>query len=218
MDIIKFFDITNVFFTIANYPVSYIEFIGSLAGIIAVYYAAKSDIKTWPIGLINIILFFIIFYKVQLYSDMFLQCYFFGISIYGWIYWIGREKEHKPIQILNLQQRIKLALIVLVSTILFGYFISNIHVYFPALFPRPAAFAYADSFVAVTSVVANTLMARRIFENWFLWIVVDIICVYLYFSKDIVFVSIEYFIFLCLAVYGHSSWWNEYSKAKLKTV
>ncbi|MBK9107459.1 MAG: nicotinamide mononucleotide transporter [Saprospiraceae bacterium] len=48
----------------------------------AVYYAAKENILTWPIGLINIITAFFIYYHVRLYSDMFLQIYFICISIY----------------------------------------------------------------------------------------------------------------------------------------
>ena len=210
MNWLSFFDINHVFFEILNYPVSYIEFVGTLAGIIAVFLAAKSNIYTWPIGLINIVLFFIIFYRVHLYSDMFLQVYFFAIGIYGWIYWLKKNTIEVKIKLLSHRQRIQWSICIVLATLLLGFCISKIHIWLPTLFPNPAAFAYADTFVAVTSVVANTLMARRILENWILWILVDIICVYLYFSKGIIFVSFEYLIFLGLAIYGHIRWLNEY--------
>ena len=92
------------------------------------------------------------------------------------------------------------------STLVLGFLVSNIHHYFPELFTKPAAFPYVDSFVAVASIIANTLMAKRILENWIIWIVVNIICVFLYFQKHILFVSFEYLIFLGLAVYGFWHW------------
>ena len=92
----SYFYIDNTFFTLLDYPISYLEFFGTIAGIIAVWLAAKSNILTWPIGLINIGLFFIIFFQVQLYSDMFLQVYFFGISIYGWYNWVYEKKNKYP--------------------------------------------------------------------------------------------------------------------------
>ena len=49
-------------------------------------------------------------------------------------------------------------------------------------------------------------VAKRILENWIIWIVVNIICVFLYFQKHILFVSFEYLIFLGLAVYGFWHW------------
>ncbi len=88
-----FFRIDSIFFTVLNYPVSYVEFIGTLAGLISVWLAAKSSIWTWATGLVNVICFFVIFYQVQLYSDMLLQAYFFAMSIYGWIVWGKQDKQ-----------------------------------------------------------------------------------------------------------------------------
>lgn len=83
---------------------------------------------------------------------------------------------------------------------------SLIHEFFPTAFPEPAAYPYADTLVAVASIVANTLMARRFIESWVLWIGIDVICVYLYFQKDIKFIAFEFLIFLILAFYGLYSW------------
>ena len=59
---LNLFDINNTFFSVGSYPVSWIEFVGTIAGIVAVWMAAKNNILTWPIGLINITLFFLIFF------------------------------------------------------------------------------------------------------------------------------------------------------------
>ncbi|MEP7195631.1 MAG: nicotinamide riboside transporter PnuC [Saprospiraceae bacterium] len=208
----NFFNINHVFFSILHYPVSYIEFIGSIAGIIAVWLAAKSKLLTWPIGIINIVLFFFIFWQVQLYSDMFLQIYFFGISLYGWHNWKREKQDTIPIKILSNRSRINNLILILIASIFFGYIVSNLPQYFPAIFNKPAAFPYLDTFVGVSSIVANTLMAKRIMENWLLWIAINIVCVGLYLAKDIAFVALEYFVFLILAVVGHVSWQAERNK------
>ena len=203
---LNLFDINNTFFSVGSYPVSWIEFVGTIAGIVAVWMAAKNNILTWPIGLINITLFFLIFFQVQLYSDMFLQIYFFSISVYGWLFWKKEFAQDQPIHLLSAKSALILGIVTLVSTLVLGFLVSNIHHYFPELFTKPAAFPYVDSFVAVARIIANTLMAKRILENWIIWIVVNIICVFLYFQKHILFVSFEYLIFLGLAVYGFWHW------------
>ncbi len=204
-----FLDVNSVFFSVLGYPVSYVEFIGATTGLVSVLLAAKSNIWTWASGLINVVCFFLIFYQVQLYSDMFLQVYFFAASIYGWIIWSRQNKQaENPIRVLNRKQRIVLAVMILFSTVLLGFFIQNIHTIFPNIFQKPASYPYVDTFIAVLSVLATILLAKRILENWFLWIIVDILSVGLYAAKDVVLISVEYLIFLCLASFGFYNWYK----------
>ena len=202
-----FLDVNSVFFSILDYPVSYVEFTGAITGLVSVLLAAKSNIWTWASGLINVACFFLIFYQVQLYSDMFLQVYFFAASIYGWIIWSKQNKKaENPIRVLSGRQKIALAAIIIFSTAALGFFIQNIHAIFPNAFQKPASYPYIDTFIAVLSVLATILLAKRILENWFLWIVVDVLSVGLYAAKSVMLISIEYFIFLCLASFGLYNW------------
>ena len=73
----QFFDIENIFFTTLGYEMSYLEFFGTIAGAVAIWLSAKAIVWSWPIGIINVVLFFFLFYQVQLYPDMFLQVFFF---------------------------------------------------------------------------------------------------------------------------------------------
>lgn len=73
----SFFDIENIAFQILNYPISYVEFIGALFGLVSVYLAAKANILTWGTGIVNELFLFILFFQVQLYADMLLQVFFF---------------------------------------------------------------------------------------------------------------------------------------------
>ena len=205
-DPLKLFDIANVFIIIFGYPLSYIEFISTFFGIVSIWLAAKQSIWSWSTGLISIISSLIIFYQVQLYSDMFLQVFFFITNIYGWIVWRKQFHEKKPVGTLSPKTRIILILFIIVSTFIFGMLMKNIHLLLPALFIHPASFPFIDTFIAMASIVATILLTRRKIDNWILWLFVDVICVFIYALKNIKFISLEYGVFCLLACVALSSW------------
>jgi len=204
------FDLDWIVFTLWDYPMSFIELFGTFTGLITVWFAARNNIWTWPIGLINVSSFFIIFWQVQLYADMFLQLYFFGMSIYGWIFWYRQKDVLVKISFLNSRHRFISLIIIIVGVVVLGMLISKIHIYFPDIFEKPAAYPYFDAFTTVVSIIASVWMARRIVESWVLWILVDIVAIGLYFLKGIKLVSIEYIIFLLMSIYGLIGWIKEY--------
>lgn len=212
----NFFSHQSIFFTVLDYPMSYLEFFGTVAGAIAVFLSAKANVWSWPIGIINVALFFFLFYQVQLYPDMFLQVFFFITNILGWWRWknpsLNEEDKRQELKISTMPMAswITFSLIGLVGTILFGQLAKNLSDLFPILFNKPSAFPYADSFVTVMSIVATYLMVQKKAECWFVWILVDAIACYLYFSKGIKFVGIEYVIFCFLAAFGFWNWRREY--------
>ncbi|AYL95816.1 nicotinamide riboside transporter PnuC [Mucilaginibacter celer] len=204
----SFFDIQNTAFTILNYHVSYIELLGTVFGLISVYYASAVNVLTWPTGILNELFFFILFFQVRLYADMFLQVYFFVITIYGWYNW-NSGKTDLSISGLDLKAMLILLLLMAMGSVGVGVLIKNIHHLLPRYFSVPAAFPFIDSAVMVASIFATVLLSRKKIETWYLWIAVDVVCVGLYFKKQIYFFSIEYFIFLLLASYGLYHWRKE---------
>lgn len=212
----SFFDINNIFFELWGYPMSYLEFFGTVAGAIAVWLSARANIWSWPIGIINVVLFFFLFYQVQLYPDMFLQVFFFVTNLLGWWRWAnpkpGEEDRKKELRVswMRWQQFALLTFIGLIGTYLVGTFAKNLHEFFPTVFSKPSAFPYADSFVTVMSIVTTFYMIQKKIESWIIWIIVDAIAMYLYFAKGIMFVGIEYLAFCFLAAYGLWNWIREY--------
>lgn len=200
-----FFDIENTAFSIIGYPISYVELIGTMFGLISVYYASKANILTWSTGIVNEVFLFILFFQVHLYADMFLQVYFFIVTIYGWYNWNTSTVENK-IAVINTKARWLITIIIIVGSLLSGLLIKNIHLYLPNYFKVTAAYPFTDSFVMVLSIVATALLAKKRIENWHLWILVDAICIILYFKKGVYFLSLEYLIFFGLASYGLYQW------------
>lgn len=206
----NFFEIKNVAFQIWDYPISYVELIGTLFGLISVYFASRANILTWGTGIVNEVFLFILFFQVQLYADMFLQIYFFIVTIYGWYKWNSKTTETK-ISETSFRNKIFLAISILIGTLISGFLFTNIQLYLPTYFKIQAAYPFTDSFVMVSSIIATILLAKKKIENWYLWIAIDLVCVVLYFKKGVYFLSLEYFIFLGLTSYGLYHWKKQLS-------
>lgn len=200
-----FFDIASTAFTVIGYPISYVELIGTLFGLISVYFASRANILTWSTGIVNEAFLFILFFQVHLYADMFLQVYFFIVTIYGWYNWKTKPVRHS-ITAMSVNWRWLITIIIIIGSLLSGLLIKNIHLYVPTYFKIAAAYPFTDSLVMVLSIIATVMLARKKIENWYLWILVDAICVILYIKKSVYFLSLEYLVFLGLASYGLYQW------------
>lgn len=206
------FNINTIFFTFWGYPMSYLEFFGTIFNLWCVWLTAKNKVSSWPIGIIGVILYIFLFYQIQLYSDFIEQLYFLVTGFWGWYVWTHPNNEQKDqennLKITDnpLQTNLIWAGVTFGGTLLLGYFMSNVHLYFPAFFPEAASFAYLDAFTTVMSIVATILMVKKKVECWYLWILVDIIGICLYYVKDVKFIALEYLIFLILAIQGLIQW------------
>ena len=211
-NLITFFSKDNIVLNILNYPMSWVELLGTIFNLVAVWLSAKEKISSWWLGIIGVMLFFILFYQVNLYADMTLQIFFFITNCIGWYQWsnppTGKENINNELIIsaLHNRTRIFMSIAIIVTTVFLGYFFLHIHEYFPRYFPRAAAFPYLDSFIMAGSIAAQLLLMSKKSESWVLWIIVDTLAVFVYAQKEIYLTSILYFIFLIIAYKGFSEW------------
>lgn len=210
---VELLDVNTIFFTIWGYPMSYIEFFGTLLNIACVYLVARRNILTWPIGIIATLMFGALFYQIQLYSDVIEQIYFLATGLWGWYLWVRykQQKENRTIAVRYAANKTRLITVaaIIIGTIVLGYFMSNIHIYWPTLFPQAAAFPYLDALTTVMSFAAQILLVIRIVESWVLWVIVDVIAIWLYAQKEVLFVTVLYIILLIIATRGLFAWRKE---------
>ncbi len=213
-----FFNVNTIFFTVLGYQMSYLEFFGTLFNIAAVWFAVRSNILTWGATLVAVTLFGFLFYQVQLYSDMFIQVFYFGTGIAGLWVWSRRKKTAtvtaKPITHNTKIQNVLLAGGILLGAVVLGTLMSHIHTLLPNLFPKPAAYPYIDALITVMAITAQLQLIYRKFENWYLWILTDVIAIGVYYSRGIKLVAILYCIFLVLSILGVLQWRKELREAK----
>lgn len=202
----QIWDADWVLFWIGDYPLSFLELMGTLTGLASVYYASRANILTWPTGIVNEVFFFLLFYQVQLYSDMLLQLVFFGVSLWGWRNWSKGLQDQVQVSRLPHASRLGLGLVLLVGTLGLGAVMSRIHLWLPQVFTLPAAFPWGDAFTTVASILAIFMQARKKVESWWLWIALDVVAIGIYWAKDIRFIAVEYVVFLLLSLWGLWKW------------
>lgn len=216
----SFFSIDNVFFSVLGYPMSYLEFVGTILNIASVWLVARKHVLNWPVGIVAVVLFGALFFQIRLYSDFAEQIYYLVSGFYGWWVWTKAGKDGMDsagttlIRNGTLKERVLTGAFVLIGTIALGWFMAHVNSWWPSIFPEPASFPYLDAVTTVMSFAAQMLMIFRVIDNWYLWIAVDVIGIWLYAVKEVRFVSLLYVVFLVLATMGLFEWRRERSKKR----
>ena len=186
-----------------SYSTSFIllELIAVIMNITSVVYAKRNNILVYPTGLIGTGIFVYILLNFSLLGDTIINAYFFSMSIYGWYFWSRKKDEVFINQVSTIKRNeVKNLFILGISCLIFIYFVYE---YFDKWNNWTA---YVDNLTTAIFFVAMWLMARRKLESWIFWIIGDLITVPLYFYKGLTISSIQYIIFLILAVLGYISW------------
>ena len=133
-----------------------LEGIGAAANFTSLLLAVRRRPLKWPLGMLGIAAFGLIFYKSRLMGDLLLQVVLFGLSLYGWFCWQQPETE-RPISRLAPRQWLLLTAVVAVGTIgaelLLKHWTAT-----PTPFP--------DALVSVMGIAGLALLARKIIDAW----------------------------------------------------
>lgn len=177
-----------------------LEWCGVASGILCVWLAAKNNILNWPFAIVSVSIYIFIFFDSKLYADMGLQFYFLITNLYGWYYW-SRQKNNsekqRPIGLITQREILISILVVVVFTTALGFLLHK---------NTDAAFPFVDSFCTACSLVAQVFLARRVLQNWLIWIFVDIIYVSVYFSKELYATGLMYALYIIIATVGFLDW------------
>jgi len=178
----------------------WLEWCGVFTGILCVWLAAKNNIFNWPIAVVSVLIYIFIFYESKLYADMGLQFYFLAMNAYGWYFW-NRNKGHTeaqtPVTTITRKEIILSVIGIVFFTLILGFILRQ---------NTDAAFPYIDSFCTACSLIAQIFLARKVLQNWLIWIFVDIIYVGVYVSKDLYATAIMYALYVYIAWVGYREW------------
>ena len=189
-----------------------LELIAVAFSLACVVLAARRHVGTWPAGIVAVIAYFVVFVDARLYADATLQVVFLGQGLYGWMLWVrrrGAAESNAGISVLSWKQRAALAALVITTSLAIGTGLARY---------TDASRPLIDSTVSVLSLAANWLLARRILENWALWLTADILYVGLFVSKGLHASALLYTVFLALAIAGWRSWLRTMANRERPTV
>lgn len=178
---------------------SWIEALAVITGLLSVWYAKKENILVYPTGIVSVLIYVYLCFTVKLYAEMGINAFYFVMSIYGWVKWSRKtgDKPARPITRATKNEWIYSLAGFIISFIVLVYVLKN----------------YTDSNVPVWDalttaifIIGMWLMALKKIENWLAWILGDLISIPLYASKGLALTSIQFAVFLALAVAGYLEW------------
>ncbi|NCC72852.1 MAG: nicotinamide riboside transporter PnuC [Sphingobacteriia bacterium] len=178
---------------------TWLEAIAVIFGLLSVWYAKKANILVYPTGIISVLIYVYICYFAGLYADMGINFFYFLVSVYGWYKWKHKDQSNKELPISRCSRLQHFSGIIL--TIIFFFILQYVLREF-----TDSTVPYIDSFTTAVFITGMLLMALKKIENWIYWIIGDIVSVPLYFHKELMLTSFQYFVFLILAVMGYIEW------------
>lgn len=175
-----------------------LEWAGVLSTILGIWLTTRRKLICWPVTLIAIFLYMVVFYRAGLLSDALLQIFFAGFTVYGWWHWWRGMREEGDIRVVPLQPTsLVIALVLgLPGSIVLGTLARHLH----------AALPYLDAVLMSYSLVATWWQARKHIANWWLWIVVDLVYIGEYIYKDLWPTALLYGGLVGLAILGLRDW------------
>jgi nicotinamide mononucleotide transporter len=180
-------------FTAWGYEVSALELSAVITSFTAVLLGARGVRMTWPWYLISASLYALFFYQVDLIASALLQFVFIAAAIWGWLGW---KKSGVLPRYMNNKERL-----IWLSALIASWLITA-----PALENIGAAATLPDSFLLISSTLAQAAMVLQRNETWIAWIVIDIFGTYHYANQGYWFTALLYGVFTVIAFFGLKRW------------
>ncbi|MGP7796264.1 nicotinamide riboside transporter PnuC [Sphingomonas sp. CLY1604] len=167
--------------------------------VVNVALVAGRSVWNYPVALVAVAIYGWVFAEARLYSDALLQGFFFVANLYGWANWARSRAQAGEVVVerLDAATRAGWLLAGTAACLLWG---TLMHRYTDASYP------WWDGGIAIASVAAQLMQARRAIESWWVWIAVDVASVPLYLAKGLWFTAALYAVLLGLAIWGLIDW------------
>lgn len=182
------------------------EWFAVATAIFYVILAAKRLILCWLFALISSALYVYICFISKLYIETFLQVFYFGMGVLGWILWNKSSAENNEIKTWGI--RLNLINIILSGILTFGlgyYFKLNTN----------QASPFLDAFVTSFALSATLMITKKVHEGWAYFIVVDLVSIYLYASRELYLSSFLSIVYTILAIFGWLAWLKAMKKQSM---
>ena len=183
----------------------WLDIVTTVLGLAYILLEYRASIWMWAVGFAMQALGIVLYYQKGLYADCGMEFYYSSMTVYGYWKW----KTHpQPLSVegggiksllpsLN-RERLGVGLLI-IATIWAA-------IYWLLVTFTNSNVPLADSFTTALSIVGIWALAHKYLEQWFIWIVVDVVTSVLYFYKDIPFKASLYALYVIIAIFGYIKW------------
>lgn len=187
-------------FTEAVRSTTAIEWAGLVTALVYVVLAAKENVLCWPFGVASSAIYTWFNFHLKLPLDGWLNVYYCAVGLYGWYAWVRGKQAQKDGAVLHRASGLALLFSLLAGAAavpLLGYLSHRF-----TQSPLP----YFDAALTSFSLVATWMTARKMLENWLVWVVVDAAYIVIYFMRSAPMTAALFFIYTIIAAYGYFEW------------
>lgn len=177
-----------------------------LAVVLAVGYlllAIRQNIWCWFCAGISTAIYVYLFLQAKLYMESFLNIFYVVMALYGWYMWYFSKAGNAELPVSVWAPSVHAIALLLIAAISLtsGYLLDRF---------TDAAFPYIDSMTTWSAIWATFLVARKVLENWWYWLVIDAVSVFIYWARDLQLTSLLFVIYVLLVPIGLLSWTRSY--------
>lgn len=167
--------------------------------------AIRQNIWCWFCAGISTAMYVYLFVDAKLYMESLLNVFYFGMALYGWHVWYsGRAGDAGlPVSVWSPSVHAGALFAIAVISLASGYLLERY---------TDAAFPYIDSMTTWSAIWATFLVARKVLENWWYWLVIDSVSVFIYWDRDLQLTSLLFVIYVILVPIGLLSWTKSYKQ------
>jgi nicotinamide mononucleotide transporter len=179
------------------------EGIAVAAAILYLLLAIRENIWCWLFAGVSTAIYVYLFVHARLYMESALNVFYFGMAIYGWSVWyFGRTPgQELPVTVWPRSAHLVAVAIIAGLSLVSGYLLGRY---------TDAAFPYIDSLTTWSAIWATFLVARKVLENWWYWLVIDIASILIYWSRDLQLTSLLFLVYVIMIPFGLVRWTRSY--------
>jgi nicotinamide mononucleotide transporter len=197
--------------TAAAQAMSIWEVIAVFLGFAYLALIMKQNIWGWYAAFGSTAIFSWLFWDVSLVMESGLNVYYLVMAVYGWWVWRGNSdsetemKTEKLIQIWSVGRHVFVIGSVILISLATGYGLEK---------NTTAALPYLDSFTTWGAVITTYMVAQKVLENWWYWLVIDSVAIYLYIDRELYLVALQMAVYIVMIFLGWFIWQKEYRNQK----
>jgi nicotinamide mononucleotide transporter len=174
------------------------EIIAALLAVAYLLLAIQQRLECWVAAFVSSCLYVWVMFGARLYMESVLNAFYGAMAVYGFWQW-RQGRGGGPIAVCRWPMPRH------VAGLLGVICLSTVSSYFLRRF-TPAAWPFMDSMVTWSSVFATFLVARKVYENWYWWLVIDSVSLCLYFTRHLYLTVLLFGLYLVLIVIGMRQW------------
>ena len=190
----------------------WLDIITTILGLLYIWLEYRAHIALWVVGIVMPALDVYLYYSHGLYGDAGMAVYYTLAAVYGLCIWKSKKTKRLKLDlpIIRMPRRQYLPVVLF-------FFAAWGAIYYILIRWTNSTVPVLDSFTNALSFVGLWALARKYLEQWFFWMVVDVVCCVLYVQKGIPFKAGLYGLYVIIAVMGYLKWkqmMQEYERGK----